>query len=109
MGLPESLFPLEIYIVAEEMSLSPDATKNTLPVITGLTAQGIPAADGKYFGYVATIESYDYYIEDSDGNRTGTYNNQRTLYFKTSIADSSSAVNIYNPYFHIATDSFTAK
>lgn len=109
MGLPESLFPLEIYIVAEEMSLSPDAIKNTLPVVTGLTAQGIPAADGKYFGYVATIESYDYYIEDSDGNRTGTYNNQRTLYFKTSIADASSAVNIYNPYFHIATDSFTAK
>ena len=109
MGLPESIFPLEIYIVAEEMSLSPDATKNTLPVVTGLTAQGIPAADGQYFGYVATIESYDYYIEDSGGNRTGAYNNQRTLYFKTSIADSSSAVNIYNPYFHIATDSFTAK
>lgn len=108
MGLPESLFPLEIYLVAEKMSLSPDATKNTLPVISGLSATGVPSSGGTHFGYVITIEASHYYVEDANGNRTGEYRNTKRLYFKTSLADSSSKVNIYNPYFEIASDSFTA-
>ena len=108
LGLPESLFPLEIYLVAEKMSLSPDATKNTLPVISGLSATGVPSSSGTHFGYVITIEASHYYVEDADGNRTGEYRNTKRLYFKTSLADSSSKVNIYNPYFEIASDSFTA-
>ena len=108
MGLPESLFPLEIYLVAEEMTLSPDATKNTLPVISGLSATGVPSSSGTHFGYVITIEASYYYVEDAEGNRTGEYQNTKRLYFKTSLADSSSKVNIYNPYFEIASDSFTA-
>ena len=48
-------------------------------------------------------------VLDADGNDTGVYNNEFLLHFKTSLNDSSSVVNIYNPYFHIATDSFTAK
>lgn len=107
LGLPESLFPLEIYLVAEEMTLSPDATKNILPVITGLGATGIPSSSGTHFGYVITIEASHYYVEDANGNRTGEYRNTKRLYFKTSLADSSSQVNIYNPYFEIASDSFT--
>ena len=107
-GLPESLFPLEIYLVAEKMSLSPDATKNVLPVITDLTAQGVPSAGGSHFGYVFTVAPESYYNKDADGNDTGVYNNEFVLHFKTSLNDSSSVVNIYNPYFHIATDSFTA-
>jgi hypothetical protein len=108
LGLPEALFPLEIYLVAEEMTLSPDATKNVLPVITGLSATGVPSSSGIHFGYVVTIEASYYYVEDANGNRTGEYRNEKMLYFKTSTADSSSRVNIYNPYFNIAYDSFTA-
>ena len=108
LGLPEALFPLEIYLVAEKMTLSPDATKNVLPVITGLSATGVPSSSGTHFGYIVTIEASYYYVEDADGNRTGEYRNEKMLYFKTSTADSSSRVNIYNPYFNIAYDSFTA-
>ena len=108
LGLPEALFPLEIYLVAEEMTLSPDATKNVLPVITGLSATGVPSSSGTHFGYIVTIDASYYYVEDTDGNRTGEYRNEKMLYFKTSTADSSSRVNIYNPYFNIAYDSFTA-
>lgn len=108
LGLPEALFPLEIYLVAEEMTLSPDATKNVLPVITGLSATGVPSSSGIHFGYIVTIEASYYYVEDANGNRTGEYRNEKMLYFKTSTADSSSRVNIYNPYFNIAYDSFTA-
>lgn len=108
LGLPEALFPLEIYLVAEKMTLSPDATKNVLPVITGLSATGVPSSSGIHFGYIVTIEASYYYVEDADGNRTGEYRNEKMLYFKTSTADSSSRVNIYNPYFNIAYDSFTS-
>lgn len=108
LGLPEALFPLEIYLVAEEMTLSPDATKNILPVITGLSATGVPSSSGIHFGYIVTIDASYYYVEDANGNRTGEYRNEKMLYFKTSTADSSSRVNIYNPYFNIAYDSFTA-
>ena len=108
LGLPEALFPLQIYLVAEEMTLSPDATKNVLPVITGLSATGVPSSSGIHFGYIVTIEASYYYVEDANGNRTGEYRNEKMLYFKTSTADSSSRVNIYNPYFNIAYDSFTA-
>ena len=108
LGLPEALFPLEIYLVAEEMTLSPDATKNVLPVITGLSATGVPSSSGIHFGYIVTIDASYYYVEDANGNRTGEYRNEKMLYFKTSTADSSSRVNIYNPYFNIAYDSFTA-
>ena len=108
MGLPEALFPMQINIVAVEKSLSPDATKNVLPVITDLLPTGVPSTEGSHFGFVVTVE-HDYYFKtDADGEFTGEYGNEVMLYFKTSIEDSSSVVNIYNPYFEIATDSFTA-
>ena len=109
IGLPEALFPLQIYLVAEALSLSPDAAKNVLPVITDLDSNGVPSSEGTHFGYVITIEADYYYKMDTEGKRSGEYNNEVMLYFKTSMADSSSVVNIYNPYFEIASDSFTAQ
>ena len=106
-GLPEALFPLQINLVAEAKSLSPDQNKNTIPVISGLNANGVPTSDGVYFGYVLTIEDTDYYERDEEGNITG-YNTSKTFYFRTSCEESSSKVNVYNPYFEIASDSFTA-
>jgi hypothetical protein len=106
-GLPEALFPLKINLVAEAKSLSPDQNKNTIPVISGLNANGVPTSDGDYFGYVLTIENTDYYERDEEGNITG-YKTQKTFHFRTSCEESSSKVNVYNPYFEIASDSFTA-
>lgn len=101
-GLPDALFPMEIFVVAESSSLS-----STLPVKTGLDSQGRPVANGSYFGYVVTYEADQYFKTDENGNRLeNDWNNVIELSFKTNMDDSSSIVNAYNPYFYVATDSF---
>lgn len=101
-GLPDALFPLEIFVVAESSSLS-----STLPVKTGLDSQGRPVANGSYFGYVVTYEADQYFKTDEKGNRLeNDWNNVIELSFTTNMDDSSSIVNAYNPYFDVATDSF---
>lgn len=101
-GLPDALFPLEIFVVAESSSLS-----STLPVKTGLNNQGLPVANGSYFGYVVTYEADQYFKTDEKGNRLeDDWNNVIELSFTTNKDDSSSIVNAYNPYFDVATDSF---
>ena len=104
-GLPDALFPMEIFVVAESSSLS-----STLPVKTGLDSQGRPVANGSYFGYVVTYEADQYFKTDENGNRLeNDWNNVIELSFKTNMDDSSSIVNAYNPYFDVATDSFYCK
>lgn len=101
-GLPDALFPLEIFVVAESSSLS-----STLPVKTGLDSQGRPVANGSYFGYVVTYEADQYFKTDENGNRLeNDWNNVIELSFTTNMDDSTSIVNAYNPYFDVATDSF---
>lgn len=101
-GLPDALFPLEIFVVAESSSLS-----STLPVKTSLDYQGRPVANGSYFGYVVTYEADQYFKTDEKGNRLeNDWDNVIELSFTTNMDDSSSIVNAYNPYFDVATDSF---
>lgn len=102
-GLPKGIFPLTFNVVCGNGSLT-----SSLPVVTGLDINGVPKADGKYFGYAVTID-YDNY--DSEA---GT-----VLYpqFSTNMADAALAigeqkstdqkdatnngtkVRAYNPYF----------
>lgn len=102
--LPEAIFPLEFVIVSDKLSISPDATKENMPVKTGLNADGTEG--GQYFGFVKTLEYKGYVVRDADGNITG-YNTSILCHFKTSIAASASTVRAYNPYFNPASDSFT--
>lgn len=102
--LPEAIFPLEFVIVSDKLSISPDATKENMPVKTNLKADGTEG--GQYFGFVKTLEYDKYVLRDADGNITG-YNTSIDCYFKTSIAASASTVSVYNPYFNPASDSFT--
>lgn len=99
-GLPHALFPLVFNIVVEKFSLSPDSSVagNNLPVITGLNQYGEPVKGGNYFGYEITVTEEEY-------NQEG--GNVKKLYFKTAYQNSSSVVNVYHPYFNIATDNFT--
>ena len=69
-----------------------------MPVVTGLNQYGEPICGGSYFGYEITVTEEEYNQENG---------NIKKLYFKTAFDDSSSVVNVYNPYFNIATDSFT--
>ena len=102
--LPEAIFPLEFVIVSDKLSISPDATKENMPVKTNLKADGTEG--GQYFGFVKTLEYDKYVLRGADGNITG-YNTSIDCYFKTSIAASASTVSAYNPYFNPASDSFT--
>lgn len=101
--LPEAIFPLEFVIVSDKLSISPDATKENMPVKTNLKADGTEG--GQYFGFVKTLEYDKYVLRGADGNITG-YNTSILCHFKTSIAASASNVSAYNPYFNSASDSF---
>lgn len=107
--LPMGIFPLEFVVVAENNSLSPDASQNTLPVVTNVNLYGQPG--GNYFGYKVTLDYDDYCTVSGE---TTTYNTIIPLYFKTNMADSAPAVGsadgtdcyAYNQYHNIATDEF---
>lgn len=107
--LPMGIFPLEFVVVAENNSLSPDATLNTLPVVTNVNLYGQPG--GNYFGYKVTLDYDDYCTVSGE---TTTYNTIIPLYFKTNMADSAPEIGstdgtdcyAYNQYHNIATDEF---
>ena len=110
--LPMGIFPLEFIIVAENDSLSPNASLNTLPVVTGLNVNGTPG--GQHFGYKVTYE-WDQYYTVSGG--VESYNTTIPLYFKTNqvqssplFTDKSTVEGIdcyaYNQYHNIANDEY---
>jgi|GEM_PF-1402923 len=107
--LPMGIFPLEFVVVAENNSLSPDATLNTLPVVTNVNLYGQPG--GNYFGYKVTLEYDDYCTVSGE---TTTYKTIIPLYFKTNMAESAPEIGsddgtdcyAYNQYHNIATDEF---
>ncbi len=107
--LPMGIFPLEFVVVAENNSLSPDATLNTLPVVTGVNADGTPG--GQHFGYKVTYE-WDQYYTVSGG--VESYNTIIPLYFKTNMANSAPEVGsadgtdcyAYNQYHSCIPDEF---
>lgn len=102
-GLPKGIFPLTFNVVCGNGSLT-----SSLPVVTGLDINGVPKADGKYFGYAVTID-YDNYDPDN-----GTVLHPQ---FSTNMEDAALAigeqkstdqkdatnngtkVRAYNPYF----------
>lgn len=102
-GLPKGIFPLTFNVVCGNGSLT-----SSLPVVTGLDINGVPKADGKYFGYAVTID-YDNYDSDNGtilrpefstnmadaakpiGEQTNT--NQKDA------ANNGTKVRAYNPYF----------
>lgn len=100
--LPYGIFPLEFIIVAENNSLSPDAARNTLPVVCDVNADGTPG--GQHFGYKYTLDYDQYY---SIVNGTETFKTEIPLHFKTNMADAAPEgviCSAYNPYHNIAQD-----
>lgn len=107
--LPMGIFPLEFVVVAENNSLSPDATLNTLPVVTGVNVDGTPG--GQHFGYKVTYEWDQYYTVSGS---VESYNTIIPLYFKTNMANSAPEVGsadgtdcyAYNQYHSCIPDEF---
>ena len=105
-GLTEDMFPLHLAIETEDLSLSPDAEKNSIPVVTGKST--IPSKNGKksfYFDYV--IQSYNDYntLFERDEDNYRIIN----TYWRTSCVDNASTVYVTNKYFDTenASDSWT--
>lgn len=105
-GLTEDMFPLHLAIETEDLSLSPDAEKNSIPVVTGKST--IPSKNGKrsfYFDYV--IQSYNDYntLFERDEANFRIIN----TYWRTNCVDNASTVYVTNKYFDTenASDSWT--
>lgn len=95
-GLPAAIFPLEFVIVETGLSISPDASKNNLPVRTSLNVNGQTVSGGQYFGFVKKVEYSDYNPTNSDTPAAINID----CHFKLNKAITSGLnVNVYNEYF----------
>ena len=99
-NLPEAIFPLEFVIVSEKGSLSPNAALENMPVKTGLNVNG--QEGGQYFGFVKTVTYEEYQALTAVGGKVNIVCN-----FKTAMEESATTVHVYNPYFTLASGSFT--
>ena len=83
-------------IVETGLSISPDASKNNLPVRTSLNVNGQTVSGGQYFGFVKKVEYSDYNPTNSDTPVAKDI----VCYFKLNKAITSGLnVNVYNEYF----------
>lgn len=103
VGLTDDLFPLDLAIEVYDMTLSPDATKNTLPVETGMSVIPLPEKENKTtFHFIKTIETRSEY------DALTTVGNRKifTTYWLTNKIDNESTIYVVNKYFNVASDSF---
>ena len=101
VGLTDDMFPLALNIEIDKMSLSPDATQNTLPVEVG--ASIIPGnASAKTFHFVKTFETREEY------DNLQTVGAQKILktYWITNVVNNEATVWVTNKYFNDASDNF---
>ena len=101
VGLTDDMFPLALNIEIDKMSLSPDATQNTLPVEVG--ASIIPGnASAKTFHFVKTFETREEY------DNLQTVGTQKILktYWITNVVNNEATVWVTNKYFNDASDNF---
>lgn len=103
VGLTDDLFPLDLAIEVYDMTLSPDATKNTLPVETGMSVIPLPEKENKTtFHFIKTIETRSEY------DALTTVGNRKifTTYWLTNKIDNESTIYVVNKYFNVASDNF---
>ena len=102
-GLPKGIFPLTFNVVCGNGSLT-----SSLPVVTGLDINGVPKADGKYFGYAVTIDYDDYDSEAGTVLRPEFSTNMADAALaigeqkstnQKDAANNGTKVRAYNPYF----------
>lgn len=102
-GLTENMFPLDLAIEVYDMTLSPDAAQNTIPVETGLSTIPLDEKIGKpSFYYVKTIATKD----DYDNLPTEGTHKVVTTHWLTNIAKNASTVYVTNRYFNPGSASF---
>lgn len=92
-GLSSGMFPLDLNIEAEAMSIVPDAALDHMPVSTGKSITGSGKA---IYSFVKTLTWGEYdQLENVEGRKTFK------AYFKTSKAESATRIFVSNPqYFY---------
>ena len=100
VGLTDDMFPLDLDIEVYDMTLPPDASMNTLPVVTGPSVIAGKAGQ-RTFHFVKTLEKDEYDAIVAEGA-------QKTIktYWLTNIAANESRVYVHNKYFEEAFDNF---
>jgi hypothetical protein len=97
------MFPLDLEIEVYDMTLSPDASKNTIPVKTGLSIIPLPEKQGKKtFRFLKSIVTKAEY----DALPTEGTNKVIKTSWLTNMANNGSTVYVYNKYFEIGSDNF---
>lgn len=103
IGLTDDLFPLDLAIEVYDMTLSPDASKNTLPVETSVSVIPLPEKQDKAtFHFVKTFETKAEY------DALTTVGNRKIFktYWLTNTANNESTIYVVNKYFNVASDNF---
>ncbi|MDO5321148.1 MAG: hypothetical protein Q4F39_02015 [Bacteroidia bacterium] len=95
-GLSSSIFSLDFYVEVKELSL----TSDELPVRN--KASIIPGNTEPAFQFLKTITWAEYEAATADEYGYKTFECK----FKSNIAESASAIYVYNPYFHLGKTEF---
>ncbi len=102
-GMTEDMFPLVLNMETYDRTLSPDATKNSIPVTAGTSIIDTDDRKGQLsYYYTVTIPTLDAYKAlPNDGNMK-VY----STYWRTNKADNASTFYVDNKYFNLASDSW---
>ena len=108
-GLPESMFPLDFRVEPQRMTLTPDTSKESLPVMSGKSL-----ADDKspVFYFIKTITWEEYkatraVMDLEDEAYWGTSWCSFPCYFKTNYEYSGTEVYVSNEYFYTTHAAFS--
>lgn len=103
--LPESMFPLEFIVEPEDMSLTPDTSKNiNMPVASGRSIATSESAfkNTPAFYYIRTLTWDEFSKLSVSGDNKRTF----SCYFKTNRDISATTIWVYNEYFYKGKESF---
>ena len=103
VGMTEDMFPLELNMETYDRTLSPDATKNTIPVSVGPSIIDEEGRKGKMSYYYTVTITLDAYKELTEAGNMKTY----STYWRTNTAENASTFYVDNKYFDQASDSWT--
>ena len=101
LGMTDDMFPLELNMETEDRTLSPDASKNSIPVTAGPSIIEDRDDELSYY-YTVIIPTFENYKALADDGNMKVY----TTYWKTNKADNASTFYVANKYFNQASDSW---
>lgn len=102
-GMTDDMFPLQLNMETYNRTLSPDATRNSIPVTAGPSIIDVNGRKGtQSYYYTVTIPTIDAYrLLPNDGNMK-VY----STFWRTNMAANASTIYVDNKYFNQGSDSW---